>query len=205
MTFYQEPRVAFSLWRHHFSSWAIWLHVCTFLKLCDPPRAQCRLLLLSATCIFSVWRSSQRDCSESICSSGSITIDSLFPLSPALSLYLLFSSFLFFSTSLFTLSRSLSRPRCHKTSIPLLIAAIMSNTSSAAGVNALCGTLLTLTVVTVSLRFYTRTLQRLPFSTDDWAMVPCVVCTPQPPSIRALRQSGALLNARSSFSISAHV
>ena len=51
----------------------------------------------------------------------------------------------------------------------------MSDTSSPAKVNALCGTLLALAVVTIALRFYTRTVQKLSLGIDDWVMVPCVV------------------------------
>ena len=50
-----------------------------------------------------------------------------------------------------------------------------STASSAAGVNAVCGSLLALSVVTLGLRFYTRTLQKLSTGFDDWILIPCVV------------------------------
>ena len=55
----------------------------------------------------------------------------------------------------------------------------MSDTSSPAKVNALCGTLLALAIVTIVLRFCTRTMQKVPVGIDDWVMVSYVLrCCP---------------------------
>lgn len=51
----------------------------------------------------------------------------------------------------------------------------MSESSSPTSLNAVCGTFFALSVVTVGLRFYTRSVQKLPLGIDDWAMLPCVV------------------------------
>lgn len=51
----------------------------------------------------------------------------------------------------------------------------MLDSSSPGSLDAVCDTFLALSVVTVGLRFYTRSVQKLPLAIDDWAMLPCVV------------------------------
>lgn len=51
----------------------------------------------------------------------------------------------------------------------------MSDSSSPGSLDAVCGTFLALSVVTVGLRFFTRGVQKLPLGIDDWAMLPCAV------------------------------
>ena len=52
----------------------------------------------------------------------------------------------------------------------------MSDSSSPGALDAICGVFLALSIVIVGLRFYTRSMQKLPLGIDDWAMLPCVVC-----------------------------
>ena len=51
------------------------------------------------------------------------------------------------------------------------------STTSAQGLTALSGTLLGLSTVAVALRFYARHMQKVPFKSDDWFMIPCIVRT----------------------------
>lgn len=51
----------------------------------------------------------------------------------------------------------------------------MSSTS-AAGLTALSSTLLGLSSIAVALRFYARRKQKLQLKSDDWIMIPCLVC-----------------------------
>ena len=50
----------------------------------------------------------------------------------------------------------------------------MSSTS-AQGLTALSSTLLGLSTVAITLRFYARRVQKAPVKSDDWFMVPCLV------------------------------
>ena len=52
---------------------------------------------------------------------------------------------------------------------------IMSSTS-AQGLTALSSTLLGLSTIAITLRFYARHVQKAPVKSDDWFMVPCLVC-----------------------------
>ena len=64
---------------------------------------------------------------------------------------------------------------CHYTATSLTNA--MPSSSSPGALDAVCGSFLALSIVIVGLRFYTRSMQKLPLGIDDWATLPCVVCT----------------------------
>ena len=55
----------------------------------------------------------------------------------------------------------------------------MSSTS-AQGLTALSGTLLGLSTIAVSLRFYARRTQKASLRSDDWIMIPCLVSRDNP-------------------------
>lgn len=48
--------------------------------------------------------------------------------------------------------------------------------ATAIGVHSLIGTFIALDVITVILRFYARKRQKVPWLTDDWLLIPGVVC-----------------------------